>query len=152
MVLTSISIVSSSSSFVSDSPSTSSPTTRIRPFFFPSSNRTPLFVFPRAPLPNATLRASSSSVSAPQENGSPEQFLKSNSIADFLRFKRRADGGVSAELQTALVSYKKRFPWSLMRPFLQVALKFTSFFFFLNWVSLIPFFFIDDVVLFLVVL
>ncbi|KHN45642.1 hypothetical protein glysoja_031513 [Glycine soja] len=122
MVLTSISIVSSSSSFLSDSPSTSSPTTRIRPFFFHSSNRAPLFVFPRAHLPSATLRASSSSVSTPHENGSPEQFLKSNSIADFMRFKRRVDGGASAELQTALVSYRKRFPWSLLRPFLQVDL------------------------------
>nr|KYP46754.1 hypothetical protein KK1_031658 [Cajanus cajan] len=129
MVLTSISIVSSSSSFLSDSPSSST-----RPFF-PSSNRNLLFTR-KPPLPNATLRASSSS-SASQENGSPEQFLNSNSIADFMRFKRRVDGGGSAELQTAVVGYKKRFPWSLLRPFLQVALKFLPLFFFLNWVSLV---------------
>lgn len=38
-----------------------------------------------------------------------------------MRFKRGIDGG-SGELQTAIVSYKKRFPWSLLRPFLQVDL------------------------------
>ncbi|QCD92100.1 hypothetical protein DEO72_LG5g159 [Vigna unguiculata] len=128
MVLASISIVSSSSSFLSDSPSTSAPT-RTRPFLFSSSNRTPLFGFPRTPLPNATLRASSSSSSSaltPQENGSPEQFLENNSIADFMRFKSGVEGGGRSELQTALVSYRKRFPWSLLRPFLQVPLKFPS--------------------------
>lgn len=36
-----------------------------------------------------------------------------------MRFKR---GNSDAELQTAVVSYKKKFPWSLLRPFLQVDL------------------------------
>jgi hypothetical protein len=36
-----------------------------------------------------------------------------------MRFKRGVDGGC-AELQTAVVRYRKRFPWSLLRPFLQV--------------------------------
>ncbi|ESW24827.1 hypothetical protein PHAVU_004G163700 [Phaseolus vulgaris] len=124
MVLASISIVSSSSSFISDSPSTSAPT-RTRPFLFPSSNRTPLFGFPRTPFSSSTLRASSPSSSSAftaQENGSPEQFLENNSIADFMRFKSGVEGGGSSELQTALVSYRKRFPWSLLRPFLQVDL------------------------------
>uniref|UniRef100_A0A1J3DJ67 Thermosome subunit gamma n=1 Tax=Noccaea caerulescens TaxID=107243 RepID=A0A1J3DJ67_NOCCA len=50
-------------------------------------------------------------------------FLESNSIADFMRFKRRPDAGNgSSELQTAIVSYKKRFPWILLNPFLQVDL------------------------------
>ena len=36
-----------------------------------------------------------------------------------MRFKRGVDGGC-AELQTAVVRYRKRFPWSLLRPFLKV--------------------------------
>lgn len=43
-----------------------------------------------------------------------------------MRFKRGVDGG-SGVLQTALVSYRKKFPWSLLRPFLQVTIKFVSF-------------------------
>ena len=57
------------------------------------------------------------------EDGSAEQFLQNNSIADFMRFKKGdggVDGGGTAELQTAVVSYRKKFPWSLLRPFLQV--------------------------------
>ncbi|KAK7272384.1 hypothetical protein RJT34_28933 [Clitoria ternatea] len=112
-------MVSSSSSFLSDSPSTSSPTTRTRPFLsFPYP--TPLFRFPRIPLSNATLRLRLRVSSSQQENyGSPELFQRNNSIADFMRFKRGTDGG-SGELQTALVRYRKKFPWSLLRPFLQV--------------------------------
>lgn len=48
------------------------------------------------------------------------QFQGGNSISDFLRFKKGSDGG--GELQSAIVSYKKRFPWSLLNPFLQVDL------------------------------
>ncbi|CAL1359526.1 unnamed protein product [Linum trigynum] len=48
-------------------------------------------------------------------------FLQSNSIADFMRFKRGYDRG-SGELQTAVVRYRKRFPWSILRPLLQVDL------------------------------
>lgn len=51
-----------------------------------------------------------------------------------MRFKRGVDGGTGV-LQTAVVSYRKKFPWSLLRPFLQVTLKFVSFSFCLNWVS-----------------
>lgn len=50
-------------------------------------------------------------------------FLRSNSIADFMRFKRQPAGNNgTSELQTAIVSYKKRFPWILLNPFLQVHL------------------------------
>ncbi|KAK4283762.1 hypothetical protein QN277_000682 [Acacia crassicarpa] len=45
-----------------------------------------------------------------------------HSSLDFLRFKRGIDGGSSGELQTAIVSYRKKFPWSLLNPFLQVDL------------------------------
>ncbi|MCD7459980.1 hypothetical protein HAX54_042475 [Datura stramonium] len=58
-------------------------------------------------------------------NDSPEQFLQNNSIADFMRFKKStsSDDRVStAELQTAVVTYRKKFPWSLLQPFLQVDL------------------------------
>lgn len=40
-----------------------------------------------------------------------------------MRFKRGVDGGEgNEELQTAVVSYRKKFPWSLLQPFLQVDL------------------------------
>lgn len=42
-------------------------------------------------------------------------------MADFLRFKKGIDGATGV-LQTAVVSYKRKFPWSLLRPFLQVDL------------------------------
>ncbi|KVI11605.1 hypothetical protein Ccrd_009990 [Cynara cardunculus var. scolymus] len=53
-----------------------------------------------------------------EDNGSPDRFLQNNSIADYMRFKK----GDSGELQTAVVSYRKKFPWSLLQPFLQVDL------------------------------
>ncbi|XP_019436638.1 PREDICTED: uncharacterized protein LOC109342994 [Lupinus angustifolius] len=130
MVLASISIISSSSSFPSISnsttdyspPSTSTPfrtrTTKTL-FTFPTRTTKPPFSFSSTHTTlspkNAIFRASYS------ENVSPEQFLNNNSIADFMRFKRGGDGG-SGELQTAVVSYKKKLPWSLFNPFLQVDL------------------------------
>lgn len=60
----------------------------------------------------------SQSFSIEEDVGPPERFLENNSIADYMRFKK----GESAELQTAVVSYKKRFPWSILKPFLQVDL------------------------------
>lgn len=56
------------------------------------------------------------------EDGSAEQFFNNNSIADFMRFKRGSHRGGGDELQTAVVSYRKRFPWSILYPFLQVDL------------------------------
>ncbi|KAH9612869.1 hypothetical protein KSS87_017327 [Heliosperma pusillum] len=54
---------------------------------------------------------------------SPDQFFENNSIADFMRFKKRAsDGGGDGELQTAVVRFRKKFPWSILRPFLKVDL------------------------------
>ncbi|CAI8594771.1 unnamed protein product [Vicia faba] len=119
MVLTSISTISSSYSFLSDTPSTST-STLFRNRVFPSF----LVGFPRPPFSNATLRlkpSSSSASSTQQDNGSPEQFLKNNSIADFMRFKKGIDGATGV-LQTAVVSYKRKFPWSLLKPFLKVDL------------------------------
>ncbi|KAL2553728.1 hypothetical protein Fot_07347 [Forsythia ovata] len=49
---------------------------------------------------------------------SADLFLQNNSFADFMRFKR----GDHGKLQTAVVSYRKKFPWSLLQPFLQVDL------------------------------
>lgn len=57
------------------------------------------------------------------DEGTAEQFVENNSIADFMRFRKgNGDGDAEGvgELQTAVVSYRKRFPWSLLRPFLQV--------------------------------
>ncbi|KAG0465393.1 hypothetical protein HPP92_019557 [Vanilla planifolia] len=67
-----------------------------------------------------------SSVTIDEDDRVPDQFLESNSISDFLRFKKRdtgiAERGGTGELQTAVVSYRKTFPWSLLNPFLEVDL------------------------------
>ncbi|XP_060668672.1 uncharacterized protein LOC107431757 [Ziziphus jujuba] len=47
-----------------------------------------------------------------------EQFLQNNSTTDFMRFKRSVNGD-SGNLQIAVVSYRKRFRWVLLRPFFQ---------------------------------
>ena len=134
MVLTSFSVIPSSSSFPSfsnlDSPSTSSPSTRIKALH--SSSRCFKFTKPNnshfsspnttSSLPFASFIARASSYPSKQaveEDGSADKFLQNASMADFLRFKRGIDGG-SGELQTAIVSYRKKFPWSLLNPFLQV--------------------------------
>ncbi|KAK4283765.1 hypothetical protein QN277_000685 [Acacia crassicarpa] len=128
MLLTSFSVIPSSSSFPSisnlDSPSTSSP---IRNRIIHSSRR--CLKFTRPPFQFSSLHASlpfslivrASSSKQVIENGSVDKFLQNASMADFLRFKRGIDGG-SGELQTAIVSYRKKFPWSLVYPFLQVDL------------------------------
>ncbi|XP_047075420.1 uncharacterized protein LOC124685139 [Lolium rigidum] len=56
-----------------------------------------------------------------------EQFATSSSIADYLRYRRPGSGDISGgrgggELQTAVVRYEKRLPWSLLHPFLRVDL------------------------------
>ncbi|XP_004287418.1 PREDICTED: uncharacterized protein LOC101301808 [Fragaria vesca subsp. vesca] len=81
-------------------------------------SRRPTLNFPKS-LKLVPFRVFSSA--GPIEDGSAEQFLQNNSIGDFMRFKTGADGG-TGELQTAVVSYKKKFPWSLLKPFLQVDL------------------------------
>ncbi|XP_010688203.2 uncharacterized protein LOC104902202 [Beta vulgaris subsp. vulgaris] len=118
-------MVAHSLSIFSPLPSTSSPSsTTSDSFSFPHfsnfSRRNPkssssLFLSPP--------RASSfkSPLSTLSENDSPEQFFQNNSIADFMRFRKRSDG-VDGELQTAVVSFRKKFPWSLLRPFLKVDL------------------------------
>nr|AAY21212.1 unknown [Brassica napus] len=68
----------------------------------------------------------SCSLKQPSDEASSDAalLLESNSIADYMRFKRRPDLGDkgTSELQTAIVRYKKRFPWILLNPFLQVDL------------------------------
>ncbi|KAL5768841.1 hypothetical protein ACOSQ2_015624 [Xanthoceras sorbifolium] len=59
----------------------------------------------RRPPKNMILATASSSV---LEDGSAEQFLENNSIADFMRFNRGSNGG-SAQLQTAVVTCRKRY-------------------------------------------
>ncbi|KAI3801920.1 hypothetical protein L1987_30037 [Smallanthus sonchifolius] len=60
----------------------------------------------------------SQSSSVEEDVGSPDRFLENNSIADYMRLKK----GDSGELQTAVVSYRRKFPWSVLQPFLQVDL------------------------------
>lgn len=64
------------------------------------------------------------SIQAKDDDGDVDQFLESSSISDFMRFKKGdgGGGGGTGELQTAVVSYRKRFPWLLFQPFLQVDL------------------------------
>uniref|UniRef100_A0ACD6AJX2 Uncharacterized protein n=1 Tax=Avena sativa TaxID=4498 RepID=A0ACD6AJX2_AVESA len=56
-----------------------------------------------------------------------ERSAASSSIADYLRYRRQEYGdgsgrGGGGELQTAVVRYEKRLPWSLLHPFLRVDL------------------------------
>ncbi|KAL0910398.1 hypothetical protein M5K25_021377 [Dendrobium thyrsiflorum] len=73
-------------------------------------------------------RASLKGITVIDENGrGAGQFLQSNSISDFMRFKTGYRDGIenssgTGELQTAVVSYRMNFPWSLLNPFLQVDL------------------------------
>lgn len=105
---------SSNSKTYSDSSSTSSPL-KFGPLNFSRRSLSYPNSFKSAPL---KVLASSSVHSL--EDGSAEQFLKNNSIADFMRFKRGVDGD-SGKLQSAVVSYRKKFPWSILRPFLKVS-------------------------------
>ncbi|CAN1331280.1 hypothetical protein LINPERPRIM_LOCUS35262 [Linum perenne] len=123
-VSASFSIISpvASTTTVADSTSTSSyplkkpnPNTLIfsRPLNFSS------FRFSR---PSRVSALSSGSTNFPSyDDVSPEMFLQANSISDFMRFKKGLDRG-SGELQTAVVRYRKRFPWSILSPLLQVDL------------------------------
>ncbi|CAO2163498.1 unnamed protein product [Urochloa humidicola] len=64
--------------------------------------------------------------------GAAERFATSSSITDYLRYRRPDLGGgggaggrggvPGGELQTAVVRFEKRFPWSLLHPFLHVDL------------------------------
>ncbi|KAK3210724.1 hypothetical protein Dsin_015430 [Dipteronia sinensis] len=106
-----------------DSCSTSTPL-RLRLSSFKPSKPNPVKFFKRRPFKYPRLKilaTASSSSAALDDGGSAEQFLENNSIGDFMRFKRGTNRG-SGQLQTAVVSYRKRFPWSLLRPFLQVDL------------------------------
>ncbi|XP_047311310.1 uncharacterized protein LOC124914748 [Impatiens glandulifera] len=109
MVCNSLSTLSSPSSYL---PSTSSTYAFTKYRFSP-----PILWIKRSSdlSPKFSIRACSNNA---LDNESAEIFQQNNSIADFMRF-RKSD---SAELQTAVVSYRKKFPWSLLQPFLQVDL------------------------------
>ncbi|CAN4096356.1 unnamed protein product [Withania somnifera] len=113
-LLSSTSPSSFPSNFTSDSPSPS-----------PSSFRR----IPRFSCLNVFSSLSKQQLLIDNNNDLPDQFLKNNSIADFMRFKKGSsssddddDEAGTAELQTAVVTYRKKFPWSLLQPFLQVDL------------------------------
>ncbi|KAE8671395.1 polyol transporter 5-like [Hibiscus syriacus] len=117
MVSSSLSLVSSTSSFPSTSnldPSSNS--TSFWPVTFKLFKPNPRFS-KHLKYPSLKPLGCSSTV----EDGPPEQFFNGNSIADFMRFKRGSRSG-SGELQTAIVGYRKRFPWSILSPFLRVDL------------------------------
>ncbi|GAV82110.1 hypothetical protein CFOL_v3_25563 [Cephalotus follicularis] len=102
---------------ISCSPSSSTLTSLKQSFWKPSNNGNPRFS--TKPLSSSCYSWSQSI----QEDDSPEQFLQNNSIADFMRFKTGYHKG-TAQLQTGVVTYRKKFPWSLLhfRPFFQVDL------------------------------
>lgn len=105
----------------SDSPSSSSPSSSSRLYYPYLFRPNPSFGRPISRVFNLKLSSTrlAQTVAADDDDGcSPDQFLLNNSIADFMRFK----SGSSAQLQTAVVSYRKKFPWSLLQPFLQVDL------------------------------
>ncbi|XP_059638120.1 uncharacterized protein LOC132280034 [Cornus florida] len=127
MVCSSLSILSSTPSLFpsnsnNDSTSTAVGSARVR--FFNVRRRDfrslkPLSLYYHGPRASKTEIYTKQSI----EDDSAEQFLQNNSIADFMRFKKGTSDGVgNAELQTAVVSYRKKFPWSLLNPFLQVDL------------------------------
>ncbi|XP_065850613.1 uncharacterized protein [Euphorbia lathyris] len=127
MVLSySLSILPPTCSFPSSSSTTDSSSTSTSLISIPSKSN---FRFSQSPK-SSSLRfshqfpktfASSVDTIPPIEDGSAELFLQSNSIADFMRFKKGSDRG-SSELQTAVVGYRKKFPWSILKPFLRVYL------------------------------
>ncbi|KAF8400788.1 hypothetical protein HHK36_014090 [Tetracentron sinense] len=120
MVCGSLSILSSTSSFHSNSKNDSFSATafpRIR--FLKPSRRNPRY--PNPVFRYFNHRPLKISLKQSIDDGVAEQFLENNSIADFMRFKRGNEGS-NGELQTAVVSYRKKFPWSLLQPFLQVDL------------------------------
>ncbi|KAK1549807.1 hypothetical protein Q3G72_008187 [Acer saccharum] len=106
-----------------DSCSASTPL-RLRLSSFKPSKPNPVKFFKRRPFKYPCLKIlanASPSSAALDDGGSAENFLENNSIGDFMRFKTGTNRG-SGQLQTAVVSYRKRFPWSLLRPFLRVDL------------------------------
>ncbi|XP_058074358.1 uncharacterized protein LOC131223086 isoform X2 [Magnolia sinica] len=123
----SFSILFSSSSFPSisntDSPISFSPskTRCFNPSFRNPGFPKPLSLSP-SPSPLSTSARSSKAGAISIDDGGPDQFLDNNSIADFMRFETKNADTSHGELQTAVVSYRKRFPWSLLHPFLQVDL------------------------------
>ncbi|GLU09866.1 hypothetical protein SLE2022_267040 [Rubroshorea leprosula] len=129
MVATSLSILSSTSSFSPNSNADSlSISTSLRPATFkPFESH---FLLPKSAssrLSNSPFKVSASSSNLSVEDVSAEKFMENNSITDFMRFKKGSGGGGNGgngggELQTAVVSYRKRFPWSLLNPFFQVDL------------------------------
>ncbi|KAL9265549.1 hypothetical protein AKJ16_DCAP14152 [Drosera capensis] len=101
--------------------STTSPPTHRRGLTslpFPSRNPSLRLPFP-FPFPP---RASNSLRTPISENETASQFLESRSATEFLRFKVGVNGEGEGELQTAVVGFRKRFPWSILRPFLKVDL------------------------------
>ncbi|XP_022755047.1 uncharacterized protein LOC111303212 [Durio zibethinus] len=119
MVSSSLPLVLSASSFPSSSNPDSSPTsTFLRPISFKLCKPNPIFSKPLKYPPLKLLRCSSNET---VEDGSVEQFFSNNSVADFLRLKR-GNHRNRCELQTAVVSYRKRLPSSILNPFVQVDL------------------------------
>lgn len=121
-------VASSISTIISSTPS-SLPSSSCSIYSFSSNSPSILGYYkpnPRTPIwfHNHTPQSSSGPPKAAffnqpisSDGSEAEQFMENNTIADFMRFK---NGSGNSQLQTAVVSYRKKFPWSLLQPFLQV--------------------------------
>ncbi|KAF9680513.1 hypothetical protein SADUNF_Sadunf06G0129200 [Salix dunnii] len=123
MVSSSLSIILSLPTSSIHSNSTSdlySTPTSLRPILTFRNNSKPVKI---SPFLRFSFQQSSKvlAFSSNNKDGSAEQFLENNSVADFMRFKRGSDRS-SGELQTAVVGYRKRFPRSILYPFFQIDL------------------------------
>lgn len=117
MVCSSVSIAYSTPSSFPSSYANNSTLTSSSPTSFNSFKRNPRFF---KPIRRIGVRAKPSA----EDDGSVvEPFMRSNSPAEFMRYRAVGPGGgegEGGELQTSVVTYRKKFPWSLLRPFLQV--------------------------------
>jgi hypothetical protein len=100
--------------------STAAPSTSLAPFASRERRRR------RVLRPWVTVTSAAASGAG---EGGTERFATSTSITDYLRYCRSGTGGAGGggggcggELQTAVVRFQKRFPWSLLHPFLHVSL------------------------------
>ncbi|XP_058184903.1 uncharacterized protein LOC131302345 [Rhododendron vialii] len=119
MVCSSLSIAYSTPSSFPSSYANNSTLTSSSPTTFNSFKRNPRFF---KPIRRIGVRAKPSV----EDDGSVvEPFMQNNSPAEFMRYRSVGLGGgqgQGGELQTSVVTYRKKFPWSLLRPFLQVDL------------------------------
>lgn len=121
-------VASSISTIISSTPSSLPNPSSSSSIYSFSSNSLSILGFSRFYRPNPRTHTPQSYSGPPKavffnqpmssDGSEAEQFMDNNTVADFMRFK---NGSGNSQLQTAVVSYRKKFPWSLLQPFLQVS-------------------------------